>query len=676
MGSSVVIRAAAAGAGLPRRRRLASPVRATHDDEVRVTIDVTGVPAPLWPGYRGFTAPVDRHPRRRGLDAVVAFFDGTSRARSSCTRRAPHGTLLLQTREECEFSTSRLPQSASEKLAHATPRLAAPGTRRMPPWRRGRGGSRPPTCCRCAKPAGGAVRGRDPSTGLGCLGRGTLFFLLSGYLLCDYFWRPKAQRRCASSGSAGSSAWPRRTTSRSCCCSSSSPPPPCCSAEQGAQAVLTQCTFTHYYTPDTASSLERQRRPVDAQHRMTLYLTMPLLALFVGWPAARGRRALLWPMVAVAPSSGSGSSTACSSPTRAVALQDFYFGDTRPGRGGQRAALPRPAVPGLDRAVRSRHRAALAGHPALTSRRGSSARRGTGSGSSCSCSSQPGLAQADRPRVHFTHPFLFATFDVVLGVLLLPALLYAARPSSATEGRRTHPRRRLAGWIQLRALPVALPGDPRRLRARHGSAAARHQARAVPATADLGPRRWASRCSATASSSTPARDYGRGLSRRIANAGLAPTRPPPSCHDERPGHRTTAVPPQTTAAAPHVRRSVPAGRQGDKSSWSLPPDASARKRPPDAARPAHRRGPYTLVECDAGEMLVRPGGRGHPAVRRAGRHLGGRRGPAAASPSPPGMRFLDVGANIGYFSALHLQAPPGTTIDAVEPEPGNARCSA
>ena len=28
--------------------------------------------------------------------------------------------------------------------------------------------------------------------GLGAWGVGTLFFVLSGYLLCDYFWRPQA----------------------------------------------------------------------------------------------------------------------------------------------------------------------------------------------------------------------------------------------------------------------------------------------------------------------------------------------------------------------------------------------------------------------------------------------------------------------------------------------------
>lgn len=37
----------------------------------------------------------------------------------------------------------------------------------------------------------------------------------------------------------------------------------------------------------------------------------------------------------------------------------------------------------------------------------------------------------------------------------------------------------------------------------------------------------------------------------------------------------------------------------------------------------------------------------------------------------PGSSFLDVGANIGYFSILSARASPGGSIDAVEPEPRN-----
>jgi FkbM family methyltransferase len=39
----------------------------------------------------------------------------------------------------------------------------------------------------------------------------------------------------------------------------------------------------------------------------------------------------------------------------------------------------------------------------------------------------------------------------------------------------------------------------------------------------------------------------------------------------------------------------------------------------------------------------------------------------------PGERFLDIGANVGYFTVLLARATPGITIDAVEPDPDNLR---
>ena len=84
-------------------------------------------------------------------------------------------------------------------------------------------------------------------------------------------------------------------------------------------------------------------------------------------------------------------------------------------------------------------------------------------------------------------------------------------------------------------------------------------------------------------------------------------------------------------------------------------------------------GPYTLLECDAGEMwfdradqVIRPFvERSHTWEPAEGQLL--------LSLARPGMRFLDVGANIGYFSLLMAKHAPGAIIDAVEPEPGNSR---
>jgi FkbM family methyltransferase len=39
----------------------------------------------------------------------------------------------------------------------------------------------------------------------------------------------------------------------------------------------------------------------------------------------------------------------------------------------------------------------------------------------------------------------------------------------------------------------------------------------------------------------------------------------------------------------------------------------------------------------------------------------------------PGCRFLDIGANVGYFSGLVHRMAPGVIVDAVEPDPTNVR---
>lgn len=84
-------------------------------------------------------------------------------------------------------------------------------------------------------------------------------------------------------------------------------------------------------------------------------------------------------------------------------------------------------------------------------------------------------------------------------------------------------------------------------------------------------------------------------------------------------------------------------------------------------------GPYTLLECDAGELwfdrndeVIRP------FVERS-RTWEPAEGQLLQQLARPGMRFLDVGANIGYFTVFIAKHAPGAIIDAVEPEPGNAR---
>jgi FkbM family methyltransferase len=84
-------------------------------------------------------------------------------------------------------------------------------------------------------------------------------------------------------------------------------------------------------------------------------------------------------------------------------------------------------------------------------------------------------------------------------------------------------------------------------------------------------------------------------------------------------------------------------------------------------------GPYTLLECDAGELWFdRTDEVIRPYVERS-RTWEPDEGELLKQLARPGMRFLDVGANIGYFSVLMAKHAPGAVIDAVEPEPSNAR---
>jgi FkbM family methyltransferase len=84
-------------------------------------------------------------------------------------------------------------------------------------------------------------------------------------------------------------------------------------------------------------------------------------------------------------------------------------------------------------------------------------------------------------------------------------------------------------------------------------------------------------------------------------------------------------------------------------------------------------GPYTLLECDAGELWFdRADEVIRPYVERT-RTWEPEEGALLKELARPGMRFLDVGANIGYFTVLMAKHAPGAVIDAVEPEPSNAR---
>ena len=84
-------------------------------------------------------------------------------------------------------------------------------------------------------------------------------------------------------------------------------------------------------------------------------------------------------------------------------------------------------------------------------------------------------------------------------------------------------------------------------------------------------------------------------------------------------------------------------------------------------------GEFELIEVDAGDIwmsrndqVMRPFmQRAHSWEPEEGRLL--------LSFVKPGCRFLDIGANVGYFSVLIGNAAPGVIVDCVEPDPGNVR---
>lgn len=282
-----------------------------------------------------------------------------------------------------------------------------------------------------------AVPGAAIWDGLGSWGVG-LFFVLSGYLLCDYFWRPRGRRSLKV-------FWVRRVFRVAPAYYAQIgllflffASPTLLFSMQGVKQMLTQLTFTHYYTPDTASSLNVNGALWTLSIEMTLYLTMPLMALAVGWPAVRGRRALLWPMAAVALLIALAVGYRLLIAFHGGPVQSFYFGS---GLAPESVANARLYLArqfpgwlglfalgiGLRWLVHQRYLPAALLRPT---------RHRIWVFALLFVPSVLWLLMVYRG-TNFTHPFLFATFDVVLGALLLPALLYAARPSSSDEGTAT-----------------------------------------------------------------------------------------------------------------------------------------------------------------------------------------------------------------------------------------------
>jgi peptidoglycan/LPS O-acetylase OafA/YrhL len=400
-------------------------------------------------------------------------------------------------------------------------------------------------------PAGGRI-----FEGLGSWGV-DLFFLLSGYLLCDYFWRAKAKRSLKV-------FWVRRFFRVA-------PAyyvqilllflffaaPALLFSEVGLRQIATQLTFTHYYTPNTASSLNVNGALWTLSIEMTLYLTMPLLALAVGWPAARGRRALLWPLVAVGLLVAVGIAYRLFISFEGSGLQGFYFGDIPPeAEGNARLYLARQfpawiALFALGIGLRW-----LVVQRYLPARLLAPTRHRVSVFVLLMIPSLAWLELTERA-VDFRHPFLFAGFDIVLGLLLLPALLYAGRPSSSTEGGALI---RAGVWLGDRSYGLYLWHFPVILVVYERGTALlppdiSHPLFRVAAI-------WVLSIGLAMLSyrfvEAPARDYGRDLSRRVAPRPAArPVELPheAAVHGTSPGDRGVEPAP-ATAGAQHTRSDV------------------------------------------------------------------------------------------------------------------------
>lgn len=412
----------------------------------------------------------------------------------------------------------------------------------------------------------------DVIEGLGSWGV-DLFFILSGYLLCDYFWRQRRAQRTLRV------FWVRRFFRVAPAYYAQVlllflffASPQLLFSRTGLRQVLTQVTFTHWYTPDTASSLNVNGALWTLSIEMTLYLFMPLLALAVGWPAIRGRRTLLWPMLGVAFLIMLGTGYRMFVAFHGGGLQQFYFGSVAPESvANARLYLARqfPAwLPlfalgiGLRWLVTNRY---------LAERVLAPTRHRLWMYGVLLLPSLAWLLLVQRG-VNYTHPFLFSTFDTVLAALLLPPLLYAARPSASSEGG---PGIRAGVWLGDRSYGLYLWHFPVILVVYERGTALLPPTLTHPVfrlvtiwVVALGLAMLSYRLV-----EAPARDYGRALSRRIAAritakqaadapAGEPAVRPTPGA-DAADADRGTPLAAPTAPAGSFAAEAPPAVRPGD-----------------------------------------------------------------------------------------------------------------
>ena len=96
---------------------------------------------------------------------------------------------------------------------------------------------------------------------------------------------------------------------------------------------------------------------------------------------------------------------------------------------------------------------------------------------------------------------------------------------------------------------------------------------------------------------------------------------------------------------------------------------------PGAIPPALTGGEFQLVASDVGDLWIsRQDEVMRPYLARKGTWEAAE-GRLLRTYIKPGCRFLDVGANIGYFSLLAARSASGVVVDAVQPHRHRARAA-
>ncbi len=268
-----------------------------------------------------------------------------------------------------------------------------------------------------------------------------LFFMLSGYLLADTFWRSEP---------ADLRVYFIRRFFRI------APAYYVCVgllflffaghrlvfSEQGAKQLLANATFTHYLFPGTSSSLNVNGALWTLTIEMLLYAFLPIMALLVRFNPWLGTAILI----------GIGLGWRAWVAWDGDWLRELYFGDNQFNLGIESLFIARQfigAVSIFALGILARW-LVVHGHIDGIYRR-LPARLGVSSFLVLMLPSIALLYWVEKG-TFFTNPLLFTVYDFVLMLMLVPALLLAARPAQFSPS----PLRSVSSWLGERSYSIYL----------------------------------------------------------------------------------------------------------------------------------------------------------------------------------------------------------------------------